>query len=226
VVGPTLSILVDGVATGTITAVEDPNTGEWFVENYFWSGAEGQITLNAAMDPDPQIVYAASVIDFGAPSIFGFVFAMPIVPTAAPGIATHDHSSSTTDGGGGGTPVTALAPPGIIPVDGDATPEIAVYTLSQNGGVTFLNAGMDLSPSFVGGVSGGVQGPFAEGPIAGPAGAGFYNFMRVDVNFSMTGGSDAYTFNGKATIVPEPTTAALFGLGLGGLALFGRRRRS
>jgi hypothetical protein len=47
----------------------------------------------------------------------------------------------------------------------------------------------------------------------------------VDANFSMAGGSDAYTWNGIATVVvPEPTTALLLVVGLGGLARFGRRR--
>jgi hypothetical protein len=49
--------------------------------------------------------------------------------------------------------------------------------------------------------------------------------MRVDVNFSMAGGNDAYTFNGEATIdVPEPSVAALLALSLGALAVGARRR--
>ena len=140
------------------------------------------------------------MIDFGAPSTFGFIFIQPIVATAAPGTATHTHSSSTTGGGGSTTPVTAAATPGGIGVDGDATPEIAVYSLSTNGGTTWLNVGLDLSPSFIGAARSGVQGPFNEGPVAGPAGSGSYDSMRVDVNFTMGGGNDAYTFNGEATI--------------------------
>jgi hypothetical protein len=112
-------------------------------------------------------------------------------------------------------------------VDGDATPEIAVYSLSTNGGTTWLNVGLDLSPSFVGAAGSDTQGPFAEGPVAGPAGSGSYDSMRVDVSFMMGGGNDAYTFNGEASIeVPEPATAALLALGLGGLVAFGSRRRS
>jgi hypothetical protein len=166
-----------------------------------------------------------AVIDFGAPSIFGFVFAQTIAATPAPGFVSHSESSSTTDGdASGGTPVTALAPPGAIPVDGDLTTEQFVYTLSQDGGSTFLNAGQDIRASFTGASPSDTQAAINLGPSAGPAGAGSYNQMRVDVNFSMAGGNDAYTFNGIATVVPEPATAALFGLGLVGLAVAGRRR--
>jgi hypothetical protein len=37
--------------------------------------------FNISADPDPFLGYAISVIDVGAPSVFGFVFATPIVPT-------------------------------------------------------------------------------------------------------------------------------------------------
>lgn len=228
----TVSLFVNGSemdlqnpAMGTMSTEQDPETGatifHW--DNIGKGNPNFQITLDASLDPDPQIVYAASVIDFGTASTFGFVFQQVIVPTAAPGSVSHSHASSTTDANGGGTPVTAVAPPAGIPVDGDATAEIAVYTVSTNAGTTFLNAGLDLSPSFVGGSPSGTQGPFNEGPGAGPAGSGSYNAMRVDVNFSMGGGSDAYTFNGLASVVvPEPATVLLVGGAL--LALCARRR--
>jgi hypothetical protein len=231
---PSVGIVVDGVLVGTIDAVNDTESGGWIIDQYEWGKpdsdpntpeAPAHITINAVLDPDPSIIYAMSVIDFGAASTFGFIFIQPIVATAAPGVASHTESSSTTGGGGSTAPVTALAPPGGIPVDGDAVTEQFVYTLSQDGGATYLNVGLDIRPSFPGAAPSDTQAAINLGPVAGPAGAGSYNVMRVDVNFSMAGGNDAYTFNGEATIdVPEPSVAALLALSLGALAVGARRR--
>ncbi|MBW2271349.1 MAG: PEP-CTERM sorting domain-containing protein [Deltaproteobacteria bacterium] len=223
---PTAQLVIDGDRdNATAIPVSENSDGTFFIENWQSSTAEYSISLNAGFDPDPDIVYAGSVIDFGAPTSFGFIFSQGIVATATPGSVFHTHSSSTTVGSGGSTPVSALAPPLGIPVDGDAIPEIAVFTVSINGGASYLNAGLDLSPSFVGASPSDNQGPFTEGFIAGPAGAGIYDAMRVDVNFGMAGGSDAYTFNGKASVIPEPHTAALLAFGLCGVAAVTRRRR-
>jgi hypothetical protein len=183
------------------------------------------------LDPDPQIVYGSTVIDNGAPTTFNFVFALGIVATAAPGVVSHTLSSNTTDGaGGGGVTASAAAAPAGIQLDSDGIPEISKYNLSLDGGTTFLSADHDLQAGFFSGAPGtSTQGPYTEGG-AGPSTAGnFYNFMRVDVNVSLSGGGDRYGFNGKATIeedanVPEPTTGALLGLGLIGFAL--RKRRA
>lgn len=193
------------------------------------AGDELDLTLSFLLKPDPQIIYASSVIDFGAPSTFGFIFSQGIVATAAPGTASHTYSASTTDGDGnpltGSVTVTPVAPPVGIPVDSDGTPEVSVYTLSTNGGVTFLNAELDLGPLFVGGPGSDSHGPFNPASVAGPAGSGSYDVMRVDVNFSLTGGNDAYAFTGAALIeAPEPALVATLGLGLAGLALHARRR--
>jgi hypothetical protein len=223
-VGHMVQVFVDGMGfTVPLEPVSDK--GDVF-GSYFMLEDEFRIQLQVYMNPDPDIVYAVAVTDFGAPSSFGFIFFQAIVPVPTPGTVTNTFSSSTTDGGGAaGTPVTALAPPAGISTDGDATAEIVVFSLSTNGGVSWLNAGLDLAPSFVGASTSDVQGPFNEGPAAGPAAAGsFYSDMRLDLNFQMAGGGDAFTFNGRATVIPEPATLTLIGVGLAGLAMQGRRR--
>lgn len=185
------------------------------------------VQISAELDSDPSISYGVSVIDFGAPSSFSFLFTQAVLPQTAPGVVTASLSGSTTNGGGvpGSVTITPNPPPGFIPVDGDLVAELQVYTLSQDGGVTFLNAGLDLGPLFTSNplLVSDTYGSFSGGPAAGPAGAGTYNFMRVDVRFGLSGGGDVLTLNGGPTIIPEPTPVALLALGLG--VLGARRRR-
>jgi hypothetical protein len=192
--------------------------GEWRVgtpgnEQFTHQTAQGRVQLVGALDPDPMITFGAAVTDFGAASPFSFTFILPLVPPySSPAAVVKDSfSGSVTNNAGGGVTVTALAPPPGIPVDGDGTTEVEVYTLSDDGGVTWKNVGLDLMPTTsvplpVG--NSGLTGAFNEGPIPVIAG-GPWTHMRADVNFSLTGGGDVFTFNGAKTLIPEPGTLVL-----------------
>ncbi len=193
-------------------------------EGFSYQTSEYLISGAGLFDPDPEISYGLAVIDFGAPTSFGFQFGQPIVPIPAPGVASHTYSGSLTDGGSGSVTLTALAPPGGVPVDTDGTPEMSVYTLSTDGGATLLSAELDLGTTLVVGGASSLHGPFNPPAIPGPAGSGSYDYMQVDVNFSLSGGGDLYTSNGRAVIIPEPTAAVIAGMGLLGLSAFRRRR--
>lgn len=173
-----------------------------------------------------------AVNDTGAALSLSFIFYQDIDPISAPGGVNTSYRLGTTNGGGttGQVNVAQLPPQTVIPTDADGDPEIQLFTLSADGGFTLVNAGIDLGQSFdsdptkTSDTYPDEDSPLP--PIAGPLGAGSYNFMRVDVNLSVSNGGDEVNALGSARLVPEPETAALVALGMVGLGYVGRRRAS
>jgi hypothetical protein len=188
----------------------DGEVWEWETE-----GVDGgMIKLGGELDPDPSLFFGSVAFDFGAPSIFGYAFILPLAPLYPnPSVVLDSFSGSVTNGSvGGGVTVTALPPPAGIPVDGDGITEMQVYTLSDDGGLTWKNVGLDVGisetvaplPPF----SSGLLASYNEGPIPTIAG-GPWTHMRADINFGLSGGGDIFTFNGAKILVPEPGTLLL-----------------
>jgi hypothetical protein len=199
--------------------------GEYENQPFDWATSEGRITLGGTLDPDPSLIFGSVAFDFGAPSIFGYTFILPLLPNVSnPSFVSDSFSGSVTNGPNpqpdGGVTVTALAPPAIIPVDGDGITEMQVYTLSDDGMATWKNVGLDVGltefvplPPF----NSGLTATYNEGPIATiphvPAGA--WTHMRADINFGLSGGGDIFTFNGAKILVPEPSTLILAAMFVG-----------
>lgn len=196
--------------------------------SFSFETSEGKIELAALMDPDPSLIFGGAAFDFGAPSTFSFTFILPLTPVFSnPSTVFDSFSGSVTNGSvPGGVTVTALAPPPGIPDDGDGVTEMQVYTLSDDGGLTWKNVGLDQGPSAfipLGAFASGLYGDFSGGPIATIPG-GPWTHMRADINFALSGGGDAFTFNGAKVLIPEPGTMVLAMTLIA--ALFGIQRRS
>lgn len=201
-------------------------------EPFVYETANGRLILGGELNPDPSISFGSLAFDFGAPSIFGVTMILPLAPTVSnPSVVRDSFSGSVTNGPApqfdGGVTVTALAPLAGVPVDGDGITEMEVYTLSDDGGVTWKNVGLDLGPGgFVplGAGASGLLPAFNAGPIATIPG-GPWTHMRADISFMLSGGGDIFTFNGSKILVPEPGTLMLGLLAIVAVCGCGRRIR-
>lgn len=193
--------------------------GTWDPESESFSGfdattpAGDEVGISGVLDPDPSIGYGITVTDFGAPSVFAFVFSTPIILGASPTVVSSSISGGLTDFTGNGVTITPTA----------AFLQIADVSLPVT------NMGVDIGPAVSGGpgIPGALYGygPFALGPLPGPAGP--WGTLSVSVGFSLSGGADIASLTGFASIVevPEPSSVCMLAMGALGLLFFARRRR-
>jgi hypothetical protein len=213
--------------------VEPTDTGFQVPAGTIIRSEEAQITFTdgVQMNPDPSIAYGFAVIDFGAPSTFGFTFATPIVPTGGPA-SLGTEVASTLAGG-----LTDFTDDGvsISPTPGA---DVQVNSVSSSGlAGPYVNMGVDLGPAFsaAGGGSGlpvaFVYGPYSEGLIPGPAG-GPFDALRIDLSFDLSGNGDIAALTGSASIINSTRGVPDGGAGIAGIAAitallaFGRKRRN
>jgi hypothetical protein len=212
-----------------IPLIYDEESGMWFIgvrppaearaagdDILPWTlTVEGQFEVSASgiLDPDPSISYGIAVTDFGAPSIFGFLFLTPIVPVPGPGIVSSSIVGGLTDFLGDGISIS---------------PSPGATLQAASVGPPLVNAGVDVGPGFAAGVGSPgsfyAYGPHADGPQAGPAG-GPYTALQLELGFAFSGDGDTAALTGFASIipVPEPSSYVLFILGV--ISLLGARRR-
>jgi hypothetical protein len=199
---PAVQITADG---SVIPIADQPRLGTDGLWHFDFRFESNDYSLHAFFtgDPDPSLSYGITVVDFGAPSSFGFLFGTPIVLSAGPNVVASSLSGILTDGGLDGVSATGLSQVSDV-------------------GMPITNMGVDLS-----GPCSGAGCAFAAGPIPGPPGP--WTFLTVTTFFGLSGEGDQAQFTGSASIdpaarVPEPTTALLLCAGLGFAAW--RRRRA
>lgn len=205
---PTAQVTVDGVAYDIPIRTTDENKTRYTFDGVTIGSEQQGFTIRFLegnlIDPDPMIAYGVAVTDFGAPSIFGFLFGTPIVPTGPGTVVSASVAGSLTDGGSDNVTIT---PTGA-----------SLQTSSVGMPLTSMGLGIGGAES---GIAGGsdVYGPYSLGPVAGPGG-GPWSSLEVGVGFGLSGGGDIATLSGRASIetgtVPEtlPTWVTLAALGL------------
>jgi hypothetical protein len=172
------------------------------------------IRLNYNGDTDPFIAYGIAVVDLGAPSTFGFIFATPIVPTGPMTVVSGSLVGGLTDATGDGVSITPFGQPTVQ---------------ESSVGFPLTNMGVGVGGAFASGPGAPgalyAYGPHASGTIAGPTGP--WTFLQINTSFTLSGGGDAAALTGFASVetappVPEPASLSL--LGMGALGLLRRRR--
>lgn len=195
----------------------DPDAGKIAIgtpgQDYFlYMLGDNSLLLSGVLDPDPSMNIAVAATDGGAPSTFSISIILPFTSPMVNPSQVYDSLTGTVLNGtaAGGVTVTALAPPGGIPVDDDNDTELQVFTLSSDG-TNWQNVGLDAGPTTVIPLAAnatGNYGSFTQGYVPTIDG-GPWTHMRADFNFQLTGGGDSFNFTSMKTLVPEPGTLAL-----------------
>jgi hypothetical protein len=162
---------------------------------------------------DPFFAFASWVVDFGAPSIFSFVFSSPISPTIT-GLANYSLSV------GGSFSSTSGSPGGSIAIAAPNTLGIAEGLVN---GSTVI-AGVGPGASF-GGPGTVTYGPYSTSGTYDCSLVGGCTSFQAAVRFLGSGGGDAFSFSGtyEILLVPVPAAVWLLGSAIGVLGMVRRR---
>ncbi len=184
---------------------------------------DGVVQLKATGNVDPFMSYSFSAKNnTTANQTYTFSYGESIVPPVSGGYSIYsDLAGSLTHGAI--SPFAQIAPV-LGDFDGDGISEIQTLKLSTDGGLTFLNAGVDLGV----GQSRTPPGTTIFGPISDTVtgNLALISYWQFDVAFTLTPGKDAAALSGYAEIsaIPEPAT---YGYLMAGFVFFGiivRRR--
>jgi hypothetical protein len=188
---------------------------EGFVIPYQLVGdpSQGTVQIAGVADADPAIAYGIAVVDFGAPSTFGFTFSIPIVLPAMPTIINSSLVGGLTDFTGDGVKISPVAPATLL--QDNFLSELPAFTWSVGEEVSYgSGAAGALYP----------YGPYDFGLASGPLGP-FGGFFTTTLNFAFSGGGDVAALTGYCEITPAPVPPSMLLFGGGLLGLVGLRLR-
>lgn len=174
------------------------------------------VQLKAAGNVDPVMTYSFSAKNNSAANqTYTFSYGESIVPTISGDYFVNaDIAGSVTRGN--------------LTQNAQITPKLSkiqTLRLSTDGGLTFLNAGVDVGTTHT---SSFKTNPFGTDYAEAYGNLSGINYWQFDVSFILTPNKDAAALSGSAEIIAIPEPATYAGL-MGGVTLLGammRRRRS
>jgi hypothetical protein len=175
---------------------------------------------NIAYDEDPFVSQAFGFTNVGATSAFTITSIIPILPVLPATLMGGSTGGSVTDAnfnGTGGMGTVAGSPFYTGLIDGAAPAGAQLHPILFRPGVgfpgTFNNPGGTANIPAIN---------FLPAATVGPA--AFTN-IGIQNRFNLAGGDSISATNFfVVNVIPEPSTAALFGLALAGMTLIARRR--
>lgn len=188
--------------------------GNFIPKQTVWN-KDGFIVIAAAANADPVIAYGIAVVDFGAPSTFGFSFSVANDLPASPNTVVNSSIvGGLTDYTGNGVSISPVA--GATLLQDNYLDNLPAFVWSVGPGVAFGPG--DPGAHYV-------YGPYNYGPAPGPGNPPLGGNFTTTLDFILTGEGDIAVLTGYCAIVPAPIPPTLLLMGVGLLGLVGLRLR-
>ena len=179
-------------------------------------------TFTASGNVDPFMTYGFTAKNNTTTTqTYTYSMGEALVPTVSGAYNIHaDVSGAIVNGTGANVTIT----PALADQDGDTIPELQVLRLSNDGGASFVNAGVDV------GQADSAVGSKAYGLYSqDKTGSGSFDYWAFETSFTLTPSKDVASLAGYAEItqidpVPEPVSTSMMLAGLGLIGFIARRR--